>query len=140
MEFVLDLEEEDIEMYQAFMQTNEHREAFSTAIKVLKGINAGATNNGGSSSFEKTIDVSTSVSELLMKRGDHLQQTLGVTMRHTNGAVTISAKDENIVQIAVIRIRSIAANPSAFLEELQRNKIHVFIVRITTVWFDNHIA
>jgi hypothetical protein len=138
MDFVLDLEEEDIEMYQAFMLTNEHREAFGTAIKVLKGSFSFDFETQDGSGFEKTINVSTSVSELLMKRGDHLQQALGVTMKHTNGAVTISAKDEVIVQIALSRVRSIAANPSAFLEELQRNKIHVFIVRITTVCFDNY--
>jgi hypothetical protein len=41
--------------------------------------------------------------------------------------LTISAEYDVVVQIALERIRSIAADPEAFKQELQRMKIHVFI-------------
>jgi hypothetical protein len=83
--------------------------------------------------FEATVDV-TSAAELLMKRGRHLQEELGVTMKYTNrtGAgqvcmLTISAEFDYAVQIALGRIRSIVADPVAFERELQQHKLHVYI-------------
>jgi hypothetical protein len=98
MEFVLDLEEEDIEMYQASMLTNRHREAFSTAIKELKGSRKSLPTLGkvevDASHFAEVYENCLNAMNLLTP---HQQQKLNECLEEGAGRVPIIKQDVHLM-------------------------------------------
>jgi hypothetical protein len=93
-----------------------------------------ALNNETPSLCSETMDV-TEVGALLITKGQHLPGKLGVRFAFdppfarfgTQCTLTISADDQDAVDIAALEVRDIATNPAGFKESLKKNKIHVFI-------------